>query len=103
MNLGLDMKINKVIAAIVLLLSFCVFDQMKDHLVEKVGASATIHQTSFGSIENVSELIPANLIKTDIVRCEIKTGEEDRIEQDNRLISISLGEKICKAILLSEF
>ena len=92
------MKLDKIITVVVLALSFCVFDQMKDRLAEKVNSQKVTHETFAGSLNKINDLMPG-----DFVRAEVICGESGDCEKDNGLISVDLGEKIYKAILLLEF
>lgn len=92
------MKFNKVVTIVVLALSFCAFDQMKDSLVEWVNITPVDHNVFLSTVDKISELVPENLASEGIIRLDW-----DGMDKDNGLISMDWGKKVFKTILFSEF
>lgn len=92
------MKSDKIVSIVVLALSFCVFDQMKENLTQKIGAPEVNNQTLTASAEKIHDLIPESLINK-----EFACLEKENSDKDDVLISVDWGGKVFKAILLSKF
>lgn len=92
------MKLNKIITFVVLALSFCVFDQMKDHLVEEMDTSNANYGVLMGSVDKIHDIIPGSYVKTEVIPCKEDSGDKGK-----GLISVELGKKICNTILRLKF
>ena len=92
------MKLNKIITFVVLALSFCVFDQMKDHMVKEIDAPNADYKLLTGSVDKIHDMIPGSYVRTEVMPCKENSGDKSK-----GLISIELGKKICNTILQLKF
>ena len=92
------MKLDKIVTIVVLALSFCVFDQMKENLVGKINTPEVKNETLTASAEKIHDLIPENLIDK-----EFACLEKENSDKYNILISVECGKRVIRAILLSKF
>ncbi len=86
------MRFNQAITIVCLALSFCVFDQMKDKVIERIGVPDDNHKILTSSVSKIQGIIPET--------CAVGR-EADCSKGNSDMILVDLGKKVYKVILFS--
>ncbi|MDN5214379.1 hypothetical protein QQ020_20030 [Fulvivirgaceae bacterium BMA12] len=86
------MKFNQAITIVCLALSFCVFDQMKDKVIERIGDPDDNHKILTSSVSKAQAIIPET--------CSVGLKKDCSVRNSDMTL-VGLGKKVYKVILFS--